>query len=162
MKKCVFAGTFDPPTLGHKVVVEKATKIFDEVIVAILENPEKQPMFTVAERIDLLQKTMPFQNVKIITSKKPAVEIMRETGADCYLRGLRNGTDFDYETANYFVSEKTYGAFTALYMPCPQELLHISSSAVKSLLKFGKSIDGYVADEAKEQIILYYQAKNHG
>ena len=50
---------------------------------------------------------------------------MKETGADCYLRGIRNGTDFDYETANYYVSEKLCGEFIAMYVPCPQDLLHV-------------------------------------
>ena len=70
MKKCVFAGTFDPPTLGHRAVVERAKKVFDEVIVAILVNPDKKPLFTVAERMELLKKTMPFAEVKIISSEK--------------------------------------------------------------------------------------------
>lgn len=159
MKKCVFAGTFDPPTLGHRAVVERAKKVFDEVIVAILVNPDKKPLFTVAERMELLKKTMPFAGVKIISSEKTAADLMKETGADCYLRGVRNGTDFDYETANYYVSEKLCGEFIAMYVPCPQHLLHVSSSAVRAILKFGKSADGYVADEAKDLLLALYEEK---
>ena len=161
MKKCVFAGTFDPPTLGHRAVVERAKKVFDEVIVAILVNPDKKPLFTVAERTELLKKTMPFAGVKIIASAKTAADLVKETGADCYLRGVRNGTDFDYETANYYVSEKLCGEFIAMYVPCPQDLLHVSSSAVRAILKFGKSVDGYVADEAKDLLITLYEEKKH-
>ena len=159
MKKCVFAGTFDPPTLGHRAVVERAKKVFDEVIVAILVNPEKKPLFTVAERMELLKKTMPFAEVKIISSEKTAADLMKETSADCYLRGIRNGTDFDYETANYYVSEKLCGEFIAMYVPCPQDLLHVSSSAVRAILKFGKSVDGYVADGAKDLLLALYEEK---
>ena len=159
MKKCVFAGTFDPPTLGHRAVVERAKKVFDEVIVAILVNPDKKPLFTVAERMELLKKTMPFADVKIISSEKTAADLMQETGADCYLRGIRNGTDFDYETANYYVSEKLCGEFIAMYVPCPQDLLHVSSSAVRAILKFGKSVDGYVADGAKDLLLALYEEK---
>ncbi|MGN1061965.1 MAG: pantetheine-phosphate adenylyltransferase, partial [Candidatus Scatosoma sp.] len=153
---------FDPPTLGHKAVVERAGKIFDEVIVAVMVNPEKQPLFTVEERVELLQKTLPQSGVKVISSAKTAAELMAETGADCYLRGIRNGTDFDYETANYYVSEKLCGEFVAMYVPCPQDLLHVSSSAVRALLKFSKSVDGYVAPEAKEALLAFYRAKNSG
>ena len=159
MKKCVFAGTFDPPTLGHRAVVERAKKVFDEVIVAILVNPDKKPLFTVAERMELLKKTMPFAEVKIISSEKTAADLMKATGADCYLRGIRNGTDFDYETANYYVSEKLCGEFIAMYVPCPQDLLHVSSSAVRAILKFGKSVDGYVADGAKDLLLALYEEK---
>lgn len=159
MKKCVFAGTFDPPTLGHKAVVDRAAKIFDEVIVALLVNPDKKPLFTEAERLELLKKTFSSPNVRVISSTKTAAELMQETGADCYLRGIRNGTDFDYETANYYVSEKLCGEFVAMYVPCPQDLLHVSSSAVRALLKFGKSVDGYVADAAKPLLLNLYERK---
>ncbi len=159
MKKCVFAGTFDPPTLGHKAVVDRAAKIFDEVIVALLVNPDKKPLFTEAERLELLKKTFKNANVRVISSSKTAAELMKETGADCYLRGIRNGTDFDYETANYYVSEKLCGEFIAMYVPCPQDLLHVSSTAVRALLKFGKSVDGYVADEAKPVLLKLYERK---
>lgn len=159
MKKCVFAGTFDPPTLGHKAVVDRAAKIFDEVIVALLVNPDKKPLFTEAERLELLKKTFKNANVRVIFSSKTAAELMKETGADCYLRGIRNGTDFDYETANYYVSEKLCGEFIAMYVPCPQDLLHVSSTAVRALLKFGKSVDGYVADEAKPVLLKLYERK---
>ena len=159
MKKCVFAGTFDPPTLGHKAVVDRAAKIFDEVIVALLVNPDKKPLFTEAERLELLKKTFKNANVRVISSSKTAAERRKETGADCYLRGIRNGTDFDYETANYYVSEKLCGEFIAMYVPCPQDLLHVSSTAVRALLKFGKSVDGYVADEAKPVLLKLYERK---
>ena len=161
MKTCIFAGTFDPPTLGHKAVVERAIKIFDEVIVAVMVNPDKQPLFSVEERVELLIKTLPQANVKVIASEKTAAELMCETGADCYLRGIRNGTDFDYETANYYVSGKLCGEFVAMYVPCPQNLLHVSSSAVRALLRFSKSVDGYVAPEAKEALLAFYQAKKN-
>lgn len=159
MKKCVFAGTFDPPTLGHKAVVDRAAKIFDEVIVALLVNPDKKPLFTEAERLELLKKTFKNANVRVISSSKTAAELMKETGADCYLRGIRNGTDFDYETSNYYVSEKLCGEFIAMYVPCPQDLLHVSSTAVRALLKFGKSVDGYVANEAKPVLLRLYERK---
>ena len=83
MKKCLFAGTFDPPTVGHKAVVERALKVFDEVIVAILINPEKQPTFTVAERKKLLEKTFSSPRVKIISSSGTVAALMKETGANC-------------------------------------------------------------------------------
>lgn len=162
MKKCLFAGTFDPPTVGHKAVVERALKVFDEVIVAIMINPEKQPTFTVAEREKLLEKTFSSPRVKIISSSGTVAALMKETGANCYLRGIRNGTDFDYETASYYLSEKLYGEFVAMYVPCPQDLLHVSSSAVRSILKFGENVEGYVAEEAKDLLVKFYAGKQSG
>lgn len=162
MKKCLFAGTFDPPTVGHKAVVERALKVFDEVIVALLVNPDKKPLFTEEERLELLKKTFKNANVRVISSSNTAAELMKETGANCYLRGIRNGTDFDYETASYYLSEKLYGEFVAMYVPCPQDLLHVSSSAVRSILKFGESVEGYVAEEAKDLLLKFYAGKQSG
>lgn len=159
MKKCVFAGSFDPPTIGHQEVVERALQIFDEVIVAIMVNPDKTPLFSAEEREKIWRLAANTDRVRIIVSDKTAAEVMKETAADCYLRGVRNGTDFDYETANYYVSEKLSGRFPTLYMPCPQELLHVSSSAVRTLLKFSQPIDGYVAAEAKDFILESYRRK---
>ena len=147
---------------GHKAVVERALKVFDEVIVAIMVNPEKQPTFTVAEREKLLEKTFSSPRVKIISSSGTVAALMKETGANCYLRGIRNGTDFDYETASYYLSEKLYGEFVAMYVPCPQDLLHVSSSAVRSILKFGESVEGYVAEEAKDLLVKFYAGKQSG
>lgn len=159
MKKCVFAGTFDPPTIGHKEVAERALEVFDEVIIAIMVNPDKTPLFSAEERERFWRLATNTDRVKIIVSDKTAAEVMETTGADCYLRGVRNGADFDYETANYYVSEKLSGRFLTFYVPCPQELLHVSSSAVRALLKFSQPIDGYVAAEAKDAILESYRLK---
>ncbi|MBQ7369236.1 MAG: pantetheine-phosphate adenylyltransferase [Clostridia bacterium] len=151
-KKCVFAGTFDPPTLGHKYVIESALAAFDEVIVAILQNPKKSPCFTIKERKEMLALTVCNPRVRVVEFSGTVAELMKKEGATCYVRGLRNATDFDYETSDFYASRKLNKEMVAWYLPCPQELLHVSSSIVRNSLQFSTPIDEYVTERVKEYI----------
>jgi pantetheine-phosphate adenylyltransferase len=153
MKKCVFAGTFDPPTLGHKDTVEECLKLFDRVVVAILVNPNKKPYFTAKQRREMLRLTIGDEpRVKIVEFKGTAVELLEKENTKIYVRGIRNGTDLDYENANFYASKKIDEEMIAVYLPCKQELLHVSSSTVRSCLQFHMPIDEYVSKEVKEYI----------
>ncbi len=151
-KKCVFAGTFDPPTLGHKALIDDCLKIFDEVVIALLVNPTKAPFFSIEERKEMLRLTCPNERARIVDFEGTVAELLKKEGTDVYVRGVRNTVDFEYENANYFASCKLNENLTAVYLPCRQELLHISSSMVRNSLKFGTPIDGYVTREVKEYI----------
>jgi pantetheine-phosphate adenylyltransferase len=149
-KKCVFAGSFDPPTLGHKAVVEEALKIFDEVIVALLVNPQKTPFFTLEEKREMLRLDYGANpRVHIVEFTGTVTDLMQKEGACAYVRGIRNGVDLDYENANFYASRKLDPSLTAVYVPCPQELLHVSSSIVRNSLTFGTPYDEYVTAEVK-------------
>ncbi len=152
-KKCVFAGTFDPLTLGHEKLVQECVSLFDEVVVALLINPAKEPYFTVAEREEMLN--LAFENqpqVKVISFAGTVSELLKQEDTKIYIRGIRNGVDLDYENANFYASKKLDDELIAVYLPCPQELLHISSSMVRNSLKFGTPIDEYVSPKIKAYI----------
>lgn len=152
-RKCIFAGTFDPPTLGHKALVEDCLKLFDEVVVAILVNPAKTPYFTLEQRKEML--ALEFGNetrVRIIEFTGTATELLQKENTVFYVRGIRNGVDLDYENANFYASKKLDPEFTAVYLPCRQEFLHISSSMVRNSLQFSTPIDEYVSDRVKAYI----------
>ena len=152
-KKCVFAGTFDPATIGHKAIVEDALKLFDEVVVAIMINPAKTPYFTVEEREKMLKLTFGQNDrIKIVRFTGTVAELMQKEQTSVYVRGIRNTVDFDYEQANFFASRKLDKDITAVYIPCRQEYLHVSSSMVRNGLAFGTPIDEYVTDEVKDYI----------
>jgi pantetheine-phosphate adenylyltransferase len=152
-KKCLFSGTFDPPTLGHKVVIDTACKLFDEVIVAVMVNPDKKPFFTEKEREEMLRLTCgDTKNVRVVFWKGTVAELLQKEGTPFYVRGIRNTIDFEYENANYFATKKLMKEVVPVYLPCPQELLHVSSSMVKNSLKFSTPIDEYVTQEVKEYI----------
>lgn len=150
LKKCVFAGTFDPPTLGHKSIIEECLKLFDEVVVAILVNPDKKPYFTVEQRKEMLSLDFEGESrLRILTFEGTVAELLNQEGTKIYVRGIRNGIDLDYENANFYASKKLDKEITAVYLPCPQELLHVSSTMVRNSLKFGTPIDEYVSEKVK-------------
>ena len=151
-KKCVFAGTFDPPTVGHKAIIEQCLQLFDEVVVAIMVNPNKQPFFSLEDRKKMLRLTVPSERVRIVTFTGTVAELLQEENTCFYVRGLRNATDFDYENANFYASKKLNKDIKAIYLPCPQELLHVSSSMVRNSLHFSTPIDEYVTQEVKAYI----------
>ena len=153
MKKCVFAGTFDPPTLGHKSVIQECLKLFDEVVVAILINPDKQPYFTVEQRKEMLALDFEGEDrLRILAFEGTVAELLNQEDTKIYVRGIRNGIDLDYENANFYASKKLDKDITAVYLPCPQELLHVSSTMVRNSLKFGTPIDEYVSEKVKTYI----------
>ena len=150
MKKCIFAGTFDPPTLGHKALVEECLKLFDEVVVAILINPAKVPCFTLEEREEMLKLTFGNEpRIRITATEGTVAELLARENTKFYVRGIRNSIDRDYENANFYASKKLDKDITAVYLPCPQELLHVSSTMVRNSLKFGTPIDEYVSEKVK-------------
>lgn len=152
-KKCVFAGSFDPPTLGHKALVKECLKLFDEVVVALMVNPQKTPCFTVEERKEMLRLTLgEDERIRVVVSEETVDSLMRKEGTQIYVRGIRNGIDLDYENANFYASRKLDKQLTAVYLPCPQELLHVSSSLVRNSLHFGTPIDEYVTKETENYI----------
>ena len=152
-KKCIFSGTFDPPTLGHKAVVESSLALFDEVVVAVMVNPDKKPYFTERERAEMLRLCCPSERVRIVFFKGTVAELLEEENTSFYVRGIRNTVDFEYENANYFATRKLNKDVVPVYLPCPQELLHVSSSMVKNSLKFSTPITEYVTKEVEEYIL---------
>lgn len=161
MKKCVFAGSFDPPTTGHKNVVESCLKIFDEVVVALLINPDKTTLFTVEERTRLLQKLFSNEKrVRVISFDGAAVDLLEKENTVFYVRGVRNTIDFEYENANYFANRKLKSDIVTLYIPAGQDSLHISSSLVRNSYKFKKEYLQYIPTEIQKDIVKLLEDKN--
>ena len=153
MKKCVFAGTFDPPTLGHKETIEQCLALFDRVVVAVMVNPNKKPCFSSRERREMLRLTVGENpRVKIVEWKGTVAELLQKENTKIYVRGIRNATDLDYENADLYASHKLDKELLAVYLPCRQELLHVSSSMVRNSLHFKTPIDEYVSKEVKAYI----------
>ena len=158
MKKCIFAGTFDPPTLGHKDIVLKCIELFDEVIVAILINPNKKPLFSEEARLTMLKKVFAgYPGVRVLSYDGLTVDLLRREGAKFYVRGIRNGTDYDYEAQLNYINMDMYKEMSTVFLPTRQEYLHISSSLVKDALRFGKNVDSYVPEEIREYLRKYIE-----
>ena len=154
MNKCVFAGTFDPFTVGHEETVKKCLALFDEVVVAVAENRKKHCLFSAQERtemIELLYKGEP--RVKVLRFGGVIVDLLKAEGTRFYVRGVRNTVDLEYENADFFASRKLDKDMITLYLPCEQELLHISSTLVKNCIAFQKPYSEYVPKTVYEYIV---------
>lgn len=145
MKTCVFAGSFDPPTVGHTDVVEKALKIFDGVTVALMINPAKQCLFTVGERMEMLRELFKDEpRVKVVRFEGAAVDLLERENTPFYVRGVRDAIDFEYENRDNFASRKLKKDMIAVYLPAEQEDMHVSSSLVRNSVRFKKDYESYI------------------
>ena len=138
MNKVVFAGSFDPITRGHYDMVERAGALFDEVIVALGANSSKQTYFSKEDRLlQLKQVFSSFPKVTVAEYSGLTVDFAKSRGANFLLRGLRNGTDFNYEQSIAQMNFQISGIDTYFLLTQPH-LSHISSSVVRDLLKHGR------------------------
>lgn len=153
MKKCIFAGTFDPFTVGHADTVEKSLAIFDEVVIAVAQNKSKQCKFSAQERLtmlELLYKKEP--RVKVRLWDGAIVDLLKEENTRFYVRGIRNSVDFDYETADFYASRRLDENLIEVYLPAEQDKLHVSSTLVKNCMAFGKPYREYLPEAVYEYI----------
>lgn len=153
-KKCVFAGTFDPVTKGHEALIGQCLQIFDEVIVAILKNPAKQPFFSMEERKEMLSIALKSDpRVRVVEFEGTIAELLKMENTPFYVRGIRNTVDFEYENANYFASKRLNPDMVPIYLPCPQELLHVSSSMVRNSLQFETPVSDYLSKDVEAYVL---------
>lgn len=161
MRKCVFSGTFDPPTAGHKKIIEKCLAIFDEVVVAVMVNTDKKPLLSEDERKLLLQKLFPGENrIRVEIFDGAAVDILQKENTPFYVRGVRNTIDFEYENANYFANQKLKNDIITIYIPAEQDSLQVSSTLVKNSVKFHKDYADYMPKEIRSDFIEMINSKN--
>ena len=159
MKKAVFAGTFDPITIGHEKVIETASKMFDVLYVSLGVNPEKHPIFSMKLRLEMIKKVCAkYKNVEVIYHEGMLVDLMKEKGIIYTVRGVRNDSDYVYENEMHFVNKSLYPDIVTLFIPCDKELVSVSSTAVRNAVKNGEDLSKYLSPEIIE-IIKNYKNK---
>jgi pantetheine-phosphate adenylyltransferase len=136
VSRAVYAGSFDPPTNGHLWVIETGAELFDELHVAVAVNPIKKSMFTMEERVEMLEEiARPFGNVTIGNfENKYTVRYAKELGYNYLLRGLRNADDFNSEKTLSSLNSDIEPKIRTFYVAGPDELLKVSSSNVKNMM----------------------------
>jgi pantetheine-phosphate adenylyltransferase len=137
-------GSFDPPTNGHLDVVERCQAIFDRVVVAVIANPSKTPLFSASERMDLLGECVP-DGVEVGAFTGLLVDYAVQMEADVIVKGLRAMTDFEYEFQMSQMNRQLSG-MTTLFVATKPEFGYLSSSLVKEVARLGGSVDGLVPD----------------
>ena len=144
---CLFPGSFDPPTLGHIDLVRRAAKLFDRVIVAVMVNPDKRPMFTTQQRMDMFSRCAAgLDNVTVCAGNGLTLDLAREKGADVLLRGLRGEGDAGFE-AQLAAANRHVGGIDTLALFTSPEYSYISSTIVRDVVRHGGKLDGLVSKE---------------
>lgn len=144
-KIALFAGSFDPFTRGHEVVVEEALHLFDEVVIGVGENVSKKSLLSVEQRCRLIEDIYTNESrVKVATYNTLTGDFAREVGATVLVRGVRNTVDFEFERTIEATNRELFPELTTVLLPTPAEYMHISSSMVRELLAFGREVDDYL------------------
>lgn len=153
MHIAVYPGSFDPTTNGHLDIITRASKLCDKLIVAVLENPSKTPMFTVEERVEHLKAILKeFPNVEVHSFSGLLVDFVRSVGSNIVVRGLRGVTDFSYEFQMALTNRSLANEIETLFISADTQYLFFSSSQVKEIAAFGGNIDNMVPKIIKEEI----------
>lgn len=148
MRIAVYPGSFDPCTNGHLDIIDRSSRLFDKVIVAVLVNSSKTPTFTVEERIDMLKKAVVgYSNVEICSFSGLLVEFLREIGATVVIKGIRAVSDFEYEFQMALTNKALYPEVETLFLHATSEYMFLSSSVVKEVAKYGGSLNGLVPEK---------------
>lgn len=146
MTKAVFPGTFDPATNGHINIIERASGIFDSLVVLVADNSAKKSFFTLSERVEQLRHvTAHLKNVEVADYSGLTAEFAKKAGADVIIRGVRNGTDFDYELQMAEANKKA-GGIETVFMSAAPEFAYLSSTIVKEFFSRGGG-PGYMVHE---------------
>ncbi len=162
MKRAIYPGSFDPVTLGHMDIISRAAKAVDELIVAVLINSAKKPLFSVEERVSMLEEiTRDIPNVKVKSFDGLLVDYAEREEADFIIRGLRAVTDFEYELqiaqSNHIVNPKV----DTLFLTTSLEYAYLSSTIVKEIASYGGDISHFVPEQLMERIYTKYNNGKH-
>jgi pantetheine-phosphate adenylyltransferase len=153
-------GSFDPVTLGHVDIIERSARHFDEVIVAVIRNPQKtQSLFSLEERQELLKESLShLDNIRIEFFKGLLVDFAIEQGAEAIVKGLRAVSDFDYELQMAQMNQRLTGIDTFFLSTSPQYSF-LSSSLVKEVARFGGDVTSMVPPLVNERLVEMYRSK---
>ena len=153
MRIAICPGSFDPVTLGHLDIINRARKLFDHVIVAVLINPAKHTSFTVEERIGLLRRvTEGMEEVEVVGFEGLLADYARIRGAAAIVKGLRAVSDFEYEFQMALINQKLNGELETMFLTTQAQNMYLSSSMVKDIASFGGDISSFVPAAILEDI----------
>lgn len=154
MKIAICPGSFDPVTLGHLDIIERAAGMFDRVVVLVMSNSAKKSAFTVEERIKLLEKCITSDKITVDTYNGLLVDYAKKIDAAAIVKGLRAVSDFDYEFQQALINKSLYPEIETVFLPAMGENMFLSSSMVKEVCRLNGDISPYVPKEIVNDIYL--------
>lgn len=158
MRHCIYPGTFDPITYGHLDVLKRAAKLFDRVTVAIAENAGKAPLFTSAQRLEMVRESVAkFPHVSVTTFGGLLVEFCMAQKADAIIRGLRALSDFEFEFNMALMNRHLEPHVETLFVMPNEQFSYTSSTLVKQVAKFGGNVSHFVPPSIAEALKIAYR-----
>jgi pantetheine-phosphate adenylyltransferase len=147
MIKGIYAGSFDPLTFGHLDIIQRSLKFCDELVIAVGINASKKTLFTVDERLQMIDQaaqTLDYTKISVVSFDSLLVELAKQIGATILVRGIRSVSDFEYEINLANINRKIGPGIDTVFLPTSPELSIVSSSATKEIARFGGNIDSFV------------------
>lgn len=160
MKTAIYPGSFDSVTLGHYDIIERSSKIFDKLIVGVLNNSAKSPLFSVEERVNMLKDvTSHFPNVEVQSFAGLLIDFVRSNDANVIVRGLRAITDFEYELQLAQMNRVIAPEIDTLFLTTNLKYAYLSSSMAKEVAMYGGDISSFLSPEIAEKVREKYAAQ---
>ncbi len=160
MKIAIYPGSFDPVTLGHLNIIERAATIFDRVIVCVMFNCEKNPMFTPEERVELVRRvTRHLDNVEVDCSNALLAEYAEQRGSCVIVKGLRAATDFEKEFQMALINHKLNPTLDTMFLTADHQYMYLSSSAVKELGMYNVELSDFLPEEIIDDFIKRLESR---
>lgn len=154
MSTAIYPGSFDPITLGHLNIIRRASKIFDKVVVCVMVNSSKTPMFTLEERVELIKRVVKrFPNVEVDTSSILLAEYVKRHEGAVLVKGLRAVSDFESEFQMAIINKKLNPELETVFLTSSEKYTYISSSVVKEMAKYGADLRELVPAEILKDVI---------
>jgi pantetheine-phosphate adenylyltransferase len=151
--KAIYPGTFDPLTNGHLDLIARGAKIFDHLVVAILRNESKNPLFSVEERVEMITAaTKGLENVSVATFDGLLVDFAKQENAKALLRGIRAISDYEYELQMALMNRRLSGELETVFMMPAEKYSYVSSRLIKNVFRLGGSVDGLVPPMVAERL----------
>lgn len=158
MKKAIYPGSFDPVTFGHIDIINRASQIFDELTVSVLDNKAKHPLFSTDERVKILEEvTKDMPNVKVASYDGLLIDYAGRSGANVVIRGLRAITDFEFELQLAQTNRKLLDTVDTVFLTTSLDYAYLSSSTVKEVASFGGDISKFVPAFVAEKVYEKYK-----
>lgn len=144
MKIAIYPGSFDPITNGHLDIIRRASGLFDKLLIAVARNSEKNSLFTIAERVELIREVNRESNIEVVTFDGLLVDFAKQTGASALVRGLRAVTDFEYEFQMALMNHRLQPKVETIFLTAREDYTYLSSKLIKEVASLGGNIGEFV------------------